>query len=81
MEPKLSIQAFHQCPSLVTIKFSNSNYIFWRSQILPLIRSLSVKHHIEDDDKPNQRIEEENGRPTIDPKYANWINNDGLMMS
>ena len=62
MKPKISIQAFHQYPSLVCIKVSNFNYILWKSQILPLIRSLGIEHHVGDAEKPNQQIEEEDGR-------------------
>ena len=40
------------------IKLSKFNYIIWRSQILSLIGSLVVEHHIEDAQKPNQNIEE-----------------------
>lgn len=37
--------------------------------------SLDVEHHIEDTEKPNKKIEGEDGRQTINLEYANWINN------
>ena len=46
-EPKLTIQSFHQCASLISIKLGTNNYLMWRSQILHLSRSLGVLHHLE----------------------------------
>ncbi|KAL6314872.1 hypothetical protein AAG906_029088 [Vitis piasezkii] len=41
-ENVLSIQAFHQCSSLVSIKLNMSNLLLWRSQVLPLRHGLTM---------------------------------------
>ncbi|XP_020099653.1 uncharacterized protein LOC109718063 [Ananas comosus] len=73
------IQSFHQMASLLSVKLSSSNFLLWKSQIYPLIRSAHLLHHIEED-APTKMIlkgdkEEEN------PEYTIWINNDGLLTS
>ncbi|KAL6338220.1 hypothetical protein AAG906_018477 [Vitis piasezkii] len=39
---KLTLQSFHQCSSLVSIKLTSTNFLLWKSQVLPLIRSLGI---------------------------------------
>lgn len=77
-EPKLTLQSFHQCASLVSIKLGANNYLMWRSQILHLSRSLGVLHHLEKNGvKPEKQLE--NGK--TNPDYTSWLTNDGLIIS
>ncbi|RVX04588.1 hypothetical protein CK203_023474 [Vitis vinifera] len=54
-ENVLSIQAFHQCSSLVSIKLNMSNLLLWRSQVLPLVRSLGLIHHLSENRHASRR--------------------------
>ncbi|KAL6350339.1 hypothetical protein AAG906_004288 [Vitis piasezkii] len=56
VEPSLTIQSFHQCTNLISIKLNISNYLLWRSQVLPLVRSLGLLHHITNAGKPLELI-------------------------
>ena len=80
-EPKLTIQSFHQCSSLVSIKLSTSNFLLWKSQMLPLIRSLGLEHHITSTSKPDDEITDSSGTKTKNPNAEQWILNDGLLTS
>ncbi|GAU44375.1 hypothetical protein TSUD_243070 [Trifolium subterraneum] len=81
-EPKLTIQSFHQCSSLISIKLSTSNFLLWKSQILPLIRSLGLEHHITaDTSKPDDEITDSSGTKIKNPDAVQWILNDGLLTS
>ncbi|KAL9414928.1 hypothetical protein AB3S75_043234 [Citrus x aurantiifolia] len=80
-EPSRNIQSFHQCSSLVSIKLDNMNFLLRRSQVLPLVRSLGILHHITDAERPAKEIllsdEEKAGNEDV----TMWINNDGLLTS
>ena len=58
-----------------------TNYLLWRSQILPLIKSLGLENHLTDVGAPPEEIENENGMREVNPSYAIQVNNDGLLMS
>ncbi|KAL5736965.1 hypothetical protein ACOSQ2_031753 [Xanthoceras sorbifolium] len=64
-EPKLSIQSFHQCSSLVSIKLSITNFLMWRSQIILLVQSLGVYHHLTVNEKPTAEIENEGKKEDV----------------
>nr|GMD84145.1 Retrovirus-related Pol polyprotein from transposon RE1 [Ipomoea batatas] len=77
-EPKLTLQSFHQCASLISIRLGSNNYLMWRSQILHLARSLGVLHHLEkNDDKPERLLKD----GVVNPAYTLWLTNDGLLIS
>lgn len=77
-EPTLSIQSFHQCASLVSIRLSSNNYLLWRSQILHLSRSLGVLHHLQQGGgKPAAQLEDK----SVNPDFTTWETNDGLLIS
>ncbi|RVW23488.1 Retrovirus-related Pol polyprotein from transposon RE1 [Vitis vinifera] len=59
LENVLSIQAFHQCSSLVSIKLNMSNLLLWHSQILPLVRSLGLVHHLSENRHASDETMEE----------------------
>ena len=80
-EPKITIQSFHQCSSLISIKLSATNYLLWKSQIFPLIQSLGLEHHINNSQKPADEIIDSAGKKSKNPNFEAWINNDGLLMS
>ena len=80
-EPKLTIQSFHQCSSLISIKLTSTNYLMWRTQILHLARSLGVVHHLQDGKTPAAEMEDDKGNKSPNPVHATWINNDGLIIS
>ncbi|KAL5790385.1 hypothetical protein ACOSQ2_005273 [Xanthoceras sorbifolium] len=79
-EPKLSIQSFHQCSSLVSIKLSTTNFLMWRSQIILLVQSLGVYHHLTVNEKPAAEIENE-GKKVKNDHLQIWRTNDGLLTS
>ncbi|KAH9648571.1 retrovirus-related pol polyprotein from transposon RE1 [Citrus sinensis] len=80
-EPSLNIQSFHQCSSLVSIKLDNTNFLLWRSQVLPLVRSLGILHHITDAERPAKEILLSDGEKAGNEDFTMWINNDGLLTS
>ena len=78
---KLTLQSFHQCSSLVSIKLTSTNFLLWKSQVLPLIRSLGIlDHHIFIDEKPDEQLIDEEGRKSENSQFLVWTNNDGLLM-
>ena len=79
-EPKLFIQGFHQCSTLVSIKLNFSNFLLWKAQILPFIKSLGIIHHLAEG-KPTEEIVGDDGKKGINPNYVFWLNNDGLLVS
>ncbi|KAL9413570.1 hypothetical protein AB3S75_042122 [Citrus x aurantiifolia] len=79
-EPTLSLQSFHQCASLISIKLTTENYLLWSSRIQPLIYSLGLEHHITDVEAPSQYLEED-GKKIRNPEFIVWKNNDGLLMT
>jgi hypothetical protein len=80
-EPKLTISSFHQCSSLVSIKLSTTNFLLWKSQILPLIRSLNLEHHITSFEKPADEVTDSAGKTTKNAQKVQWVMNDGLLTS
>ncbi|KAI3458706.1 hypothetical protein Pfo_015369 [Paulownia fortunei] len=64
-EPKLSIQSFYQCSSLISIKISTTNFL----------------HHISDPKRPVDDISDSAGKKIKNPNLDPWITNDGLLMS
>lgn len=77
----ITIQSFNQCSSLISIKLNTTNYLLWRSQVVPLVRSLGIEHHLLNDNPPNSKIVDKEGTNTINPQYLTWLTNDGLLTS
>ncbi|GKV27057.1 hypothetical protein SLEP1_g36265 [Rubroshorea leprosula] len=75
----LTIQSFHQMASLVSVKLSSANFLLWKSQIFPLIRSAQLIHHFEEE-APAMRITKD-GEEVPNPDHDVWLNNDGLLTS
>jgi hypothetical protein len=80
-EPKLTILSFHQCSNLVSIKLSTTNFLLWKSQILPLIRGLKLEHHITSSEKPVDEVTDSTGNKSNNPDKDQWVFNDGLLTS
>ncbi|KAK1379294.1 hypothetical protein POM88_026038 [Heracleum sosnowskyi] len=80
-EPLLTIQNFHQCSNLVTLNLSQTNFLSWKSQVIPLIRSLGFQSHIEEGIEPPENIisEGKDSKKEINPAYNTWLNNYGLL--
>lgn len=81
VETNLTIQLFHQCSSLISIKLSSNNYLLWKSQILPLIRTMGIEKHLTDDKPPEEHIADGKGEQLVNPRFNTWKNNDGLLTS
>ena len=62
----------------MTLKLSQTNFLLWKSQVLPLIRTLGVQHHLEEGDEPAEMIIKED-KETQNPAYTIWLNNDRLL--
>ena len=80
-ENVLSIQVFHQCSSLVSIKLNMSNLLFWRSQVLPLVRSLGLVHHLSENRHASDETMGTETKETHDQSIETWSHNDGLLSS
>ena len=76
-ETLLTIQNFHQCSSLVTLKLNQTNFLLWKSQVLPLVR-LGIQHHFEKGREPYLKITIDD-KEANNPAYTTWLNNDGLL--
>ncbi|KAL9422474.1 hypothetical protein AB3S75_034696 [Citrus x aurantiifolia] len=74
-EPVLSIQTFHQSSSFVSIKLNTTNYLLWRSQVLPLIKGIGILHHFEKSNKPPCEIDYA-GKTPSSSKVGVWDDND-----
>ena len=80
VEPKFSLQTFHQCSNLVSVKLTSQNYLVLKSQILPLLQNLDLEHYINDDRTPSNQVIID-GKEVNNPEFSNWKNNDGLLMT
>ena len=81
LENVLSIQAFHQCPSLVSIKLNMSNLLLWCSQVLPLVRSIGLVHHLFENRQASEETMGTEKKKTHDQSIETWSHNDGLLTS
>lgn len=57
------------------IKFSSKNYLLWRSQVLLMIQSVSLEHHITNSELRPKTIKERE-KETANPEFTTWLNND-----
>ena len=65
--PNLLIIFFH----MITIKLSSSNYLLWKSQLLPLLESQDMLGYVDGTMVPPPRFELETSS-RLDPKYLVW---------
>ena len=80
-EPQFIIQGFHQCSSLIFVKLNTTNFLPWHSQIIPLVQSLGLYHHLTTNAKPAEEIEDDKGSISPNPLYESWTTNNGLLIS
>lgn len=80
-ERALTIQMFRPCTSLISIKLNLSNYLLWKSQILPLIRNMGIEAHLQNHCPPEEELTDTTRKISPNPKYQEWMNNDGLLTS
>ena len=71
-EPKLNIQSFHQCSSLIYIKLNPSNLLLWCKQITALVLSLGVLHHLSNGEKTIEEIKDDKEKKSINQNYQWW---------
>ena len=64
-EPKLNIQSFHQCSSLIYIKLNPSNLLLWCKQIAALVLSLGVLLHLSNGEKTIGEIKDDKEKKSI----------------
>lgn len=64
-ENPLTIQLFHQCSCLISIKLNPNNYLLWKSQVLPLIRTIRIEGHLTDDKPLEENIDDSKGEPQL----------------
>ena len=68
----------------INIKLDRSNYLFWKTQILPATRAHDLEAFLlSTKSKPNEVIADFNN-PTIsinNPKYVSWMRIDQFVMS
>ena len=76
----LTIQSFHQCSSLVSLKLTTSNFLSWKSHVVLQIRSLGLEWHLIENSNPEKRIKDADGNLTSNPYYTTWLTN-GLLTS
>lgn len=65
-ELSLSLQYFHQCASLISLKLTSENYFIWSSQVQSLVYSLCLEHQLADVEPPSKTIKED-GKENINP--------------
>ena len=65
---------------MVTIKLSSSNYLLWKSQLLPLLKSQELLGHVDGTLAPPPRFAPADSQmPNI--KYLAWKNIDQRLLS
>ena len=45
----------------------------------PLIQSINMTHHLNQENTPSKEITKENGETAPSPSYLIWVKNDGLL--
>ena len=80
-ENVLSIQAFHQCSNLISIKLNMSNLLLWCSQALPFVRSLGLVHHLSKNRHTSEETMSTETKETHDQSIETWFHNNGLLTS
>ena len=62
---------FNTLIHMITIKLSSSNYLLWKSQLLPLLESQDMLGYVDGTMVPPPRFEPETSS-TLNPKYLAW---------
>lgn len=54
-EKTITIQSFKESTSFISIKLNTTNYLHWKSQVSPLIKSMGIEHHLTPATKDKKR--------------------------
>lgn len=75
-----TILPFNTKIHMVSIKLSSSNYLLWKSQLLPLLEIQDLLSHVDETLQPSQQFDREGSKmPNI--KHLAWKNTDQLLLS
>lgn len=78
--PSLPVQSLHHLISILSIKLNTSNYLIWRTQILPLIQSLGVENHLQEE-SPAEFTVNDKGEKVANSLFTTWKEKDLLLQS
>lgn len=86
--PFSSLTSLNHAHHFISIKLTTTNYLFWRTQLLPFLRGQNL-HGFVDGSHPcpashvsvANTTGEESLTLTINPNYALWIQQDQLILS
>ncbi|XP_068651538.1 UPF0481 protein At3g47200-like [Aristolochia californica] len=68
--------------SRVSVTLRSSNYLQWKTQFLPFLKSQSLLGFIDGSvEAPPVTIKDETGGETSNPEYLNWFQTDQLILS
>ncbi|KAF8369725.1 hypothetical protein HHK36_032252 [Tetracentron sinense] len=67
---------------MVSIKLNSTNYLFWKTQLLPLIESLELLEHIDGSVLPPQQFisSPDDKGEIVNPQYDLWKKTDRLLL-
>ncbi|KAJ4806079.1 Copia protein [Rhynchospora pubera] len=63
----------------ISTKLTTTNYLSWRSQILPLLHGYNLARHI-DSPPPEPTIQAAEGRFEVNPEFLQWHRQDQLLL-
>ena len=73
-----SVQSLPNVTHQLPVKLNSTNYLLWRAQLLPLLRSYDLASHIDGStEPPSLTIDNEQANPA----YLNWHCQDQLVLS
>ena len=72
--------SFNPMIHMVTIKLSSSNYLLWKSQLLPLLESQELLGHVDGTLAPPPRFAPADSQ-TLNIKHLAWKNTDQRLLS
>uniref|UniRef100_A0A2N9JAS4 Reverse transcriptase Ty1/copia-type domain-containing protein n=1 Tax=Fagus sylvatica TaxID=28930 RepID=A0A2N9JAS4_FAGSY len=79
-EPSSTLLPFNTLIHMVTIKLSSSNYLLWKSQLLPLLESQELIGHVDGTLEPPPRFAPANFQ-TPNIKHLAWKQTDQRLLS
>ena len=79
-EPSSTLLPFNTLIHMVTIKFSSSNYLLWKSQLLPLLESQELIGYVDETIEISPRFTLENSQ-TPNIKHVAWKHTDQRLLS
>jgi hypothetical protein len=80
VEPSSTLLPFNTLIHMVTIKLSSSNYLLWKSQLLPLLKSQELIGHVDGTLEPPPRFAPANSQ-TPNIKHLAWKQTDQRLLS